>query len=211
MQRIELLDGGLQSEVFAFRLAELETRTRDTLNFAYYTNKEVVRTPFTIFRDPDRTIVIEPGTYDFDEQEFAISSAGQREFSGGITYRTGDFFNGERNNIRGEFTWNQSRNFTMSLSHDWNDISLPQGDFITRLSSLTSQVAFSSTLYWVSLIQYDNLSEEVGINTRLQWIPRAGQEGFIVLNYNLQDLDRDNTFHTAFSDLSIKFRYTFRF
>jgi len=211
MQRIELLDGGLQSEVFAFRLAELETRSRDTFNLAYYTNKEVVRAPFTIFRDPDRQVVIEPGTYDFDEQAFAFQSAGQRTFSGGVTYRTGDFYNGKRVNVSGQFSWNQSRYFTLSLNHDWNDIELPQGDFITRLSSLSTQVAFSSTLYWVSLIQYDNISEEVGINTRLQWIPRAGQEGFIVLNYNLQDLDRDNTFHTAFSDLSLKFRYTFRF
>ena len=79
----------------------------------------------------------------------------------------------------------------MSLNYDWNDIRLPQGDFITRLTSLSTQVAFSSTLYWISLLQYDNLSEEVGINTRLQWIPRAGQEGFIVFNYNLQDKDKD--------------------
>ena len=59
---------------------------------------------------------------------------------------------------------------------------LPQGDFITRLTSLSTQVAFSSTLYWVSLVQCDNLSEEVGVNTRLQWVPRAGQEGFMVVN-----------------------------
>jgi hypothetical protein len=60
-------------------------------------------------------------------------------------------------------------------------------------------------------VQYDNLSEEVGVNTRLQWVPRAGQEGFIVLNYNLQDKDKDNSFHSANSDLSVKFKYTFRF
>ncbi|MDO8271654.1 MAG: hypothetical protein Q7U82_06990, partial [Gammaproteobacteria bacterium] len=61
------------------------------------------------------------------------------------------------------------------------------------------------------LFQYDNLSEELGINTRLQWIPRAGQEGFIVLNYNLQDKDKNNSFESAVSDLSVKFKYTLRF
>jgi hypothetical protein len=99
----------------------------------------------------------------------------------------------------------------MSVNYDWNDISLPQGEFITRLTSVSTQVAFSSTLYWISLLQYDNLSEEVGINTRLQWIPKAGQEGFIVFNYNLQDKDKDNRFRSAYSDLSVKFRYTIRF
>jgi hypothetical protein len=60
-------------------------------------------------------------------------------------------------------------------------------------------------------VQYDNLSEEVGVNTRIQWIPRAGQEGFIVLNYNMQDKDKNDRFESAFSDLSLKFKYTFRF
>jgi len=211
MQRIELLDGGLQSEVFAFRLLELETTSRDSMNLAYYTNKEVVRRPFAIYREPGREIVIEPGSYDFDEQEIGFETAGQRDFSGSFKYRMGDFYNGERTNYNTSFSWNQSRFFRMTASYDWNDINLPQGDFILRLSSVNTQVAFSSTLYWITLAQYDNISEELGINTRLQWIPRAGQEAFIVLNYNMQDLDRDNTFNTAFSDISIKFRYTFRF
>jgi len=211
MQRIELLDGGLQSEVFAFRLLELETTSRDSMNLSYVTNEEVVRSPFTIYREPGKEVVVQPGSYRFNEQEIGFQTAGQREFSGGLRYRTGDFFNGERVNIGTDFSWNQSRYFRMTVSYDWNDIDLPQGDFITRLASVNTQVAFSPTLYWITLAQYDNISEELGINTRLQWIPRAGQEGFIVLNYNMEDRDRDNSFHTAFADLSIKFRYTFRF
>jgi len=211
MQRIELIDGGLQSEVYAFRLAELETTTRDRISVSYFTNKEVVRAAFPIFRQPGNEVFIQPGSYDFNEHEIRVVSGGQREFSMGFTYRAGDFYNGERVNMSSGITWAQSRYFQLSVNYDWNDIDLPQGDFITRLSSVTSEVAFSSTLYWISLIQYDNISEEIGINTRLQWIPRAGQEGFIVLNYGLQDWDQDNTFNTAFNDLSIKFRYTFRF
>jgi hypothetical protein len=219
MQRIEPLDGGLQSEVFAFRLLELETTTRDSFNLAYYTNKEVVRSPFRIYCSPSTEsrcqagteVIIQNGTYEFDEQEVGLETAGQREFSGSFNYRRGDFYNGERVNYRTSFSWNQSRYFRMTASYDWNDIELPQGDFILRLSSIDTQVAFSSTLYWITLAQYDNISEELGVNTRLQWIPRAGQEAFIVLNYNMQDVDRDNTFDTAFSDISIKFRYTFRF
>lgn len=211
MQRIDVLDGDLQSEVFAWRLFELRSNSRDTFSLAYYQNTENVLAPFTIYRDPQRQVVIQPGNYEFDEQEVSFGTGGQREFSGSFTYRRGDFYNGERVNVGTEFSWNQSRYFRMSLRHDWNDIELPQGNFITRLSSVNTQVAFSSTLYWINLIQYDNLSEEIGINTRLQWIPKAGQEGFIVLNYNVQDQDRNNRFEAAYSDLSVKFRYTFRF
>lgn len=210
-QRIEVIDGGLQSQVMAYRLLELQTHSRDSLNVAVNSNKEVVVRPFTLYSSPDRQVAITPGNYSFNEQQVSLSTGGQRTLVGRATYLKGDFYNGNRDNINASVTWNQSRFFVMSASYDWNDISLPQGDFITRLLSLSTQVAFSSSMYWISLVQYDNLSEEVGINTRLQWIPRAGQEGFIVLNYNLQDLDKDNRFHMASSDLSVKLKYTLRF
>ncbi len=210
-QRIEVIDGGLQSETIALRLLELQSDSNERFSLGYNVNKEVVQLPFTIYSDADRQVVIQPGSYEFDEQQFSVSTGGQRQFSGSFSYLSGDFYNGERTNLNGSLSWNQSRYFAMGLSYDWNDIELPQGDFITRLSTLSTQVAFSSTLYWINLLQYDNISEEIGINTRLQWIPRAGQEGFIVLNYNVQDKDRNNHFEAAYSDLSMKFRYTFRF
>jgi len=210
-QKVNVIGGGLQSQVLAFRLLELDTNSRDRLSFGYQTNKEVVRNAFAVYNAPDRRVLIQPGSYSFNESTVAFNTAGQREFSGRLSMTQGDFYNGKRKNLNGSLSWTQSRYFVMSMSYDWNDIALPQGDFITRLTSLSTQVAFSSTLYWVSLVQYDNLSEEVGVNTRLQWIPRAGQEGFIVLNYNLQDKDKDNSFHSATSDLSVKFKYTFRF
>lgn len=210
-QRVDLIDGGLQSQTIAYHVLDLQTTKSDAISLNYNTNKEVVRRPFTIYSEPGKTVTIQPGSYAFNEQEISLRTAGQREFSGRFSYLQGDFYNGQRTNMAGSFTWNQSRNLVMSLSYDWNDISLPQGDFITRLSTFSTQVAFSSTLYWINLIQYDNLSEDLGINTRLQWIPRAGQEGFIVLNYNLQDKDKDNSFESSYSDLSVKFRYTIRF
>src|SRR5690606_42098985 len=118
---------------------------------------------------------------------------------------------GERTDVSGTLSCLPWRNYVVSLRYDSNAVDLPIGGVFARLSTVATQVAFSSTLFWVSLLQSDNLSEEVGINTRLQWIPRAGQEGFIVLNYNLEDRDQNNSFHSATSDLSVKFKYTFRF
>ena len=66
--------------------------------------------------------------------------------------------------------------------------------------------------YWIILnIENDNVSEVLGVNTRLHWIPRAGQESLIVLNHSLQDRDKDNSFRSELADLSLKLSYTFRF
>jgi len=210
-QRIEDIDRGLQSQALVFRLLEVATNSRDGFDLSYTKNQEVVDQAFAIYSDPSRQVLIQPGNYQFDEHKVGFTTGGQRRFSGRFNYSWGEFYNGDRTNVGGSLSWIQSRNFVMSVNYDWNDISLPQGDFITRLTSVSTQVAFSSTLYWISLLQYDNLSEEVGVNTRLQWIPKAGQEGFIVFNYNLQDKDKDNRFRSAYSDLSVKFRYTIRF
>ncbi len=48
-------------------------------------------------------------------------------------------------------------------------------------------------------------------NSRLHWIPKAGREAFIVLNHNLEDLNRNDSFHSSLADLSLKLSYTFRF
>ncbi len=210
-ERIETIGGGLQSEAMEFRLLELEANTRDGGWLAHQRNHEVVTAPFTLYSEPGRQVVMPPGDYEFSDTSIAFNTANQRRYSGGLRLTSGEFYDGEHNNINVGFRWNQSRYFLLNLNYDWNDIRLPQGDFTTRLVSLNTQVAFSSQLFWVSLLQYDNVSEELGINTRLQWVPRAGQEGFIVLNYNLQDKDKDNRFHSAAADISIKFKYTLRY
>lgn len=211
MQRIEEIGGGLQSEAVEVRILNLQTAQRDGFNFRYRRNREVVGNPFTVYREPDRTVAIGGGDYTFDELTFFAGTGDQREFSFRGGYTWGDFYDGDKQEIGMNFGWNQSRFFRMGINFNWTDISLPQGDFTVRLASVNTQVAFSSTLFWVSLLQYDNISEEIGINTRLQWIPKAGQEGFIVLNYGLEDRDKDNTFHSATADLSVKFKYTLRY
>ena len=209
--RGEIISGGLQSQVLKFRFLEMETNSRDSMDLGHTRYKEVVLAPFTIYSEPSRTVVIPAGNYSYKTYDFSLGTGNQREFSASLRSEFGDFYDGDQTGIFTSFNWNQSRYFAMALNYDWTDISLPQGDFTARLTSLNTQVAFTTNLYWISLLQYDNISENMGLNTRIQWIPEAGQEALIVLNYNMQDRDKDNTFHSALSDLSVRFRYTFRY
>ncbi|HEX5048189.1 MAG TPA: hypothetical protein VFX89_13805, partial [Gammaproteobacteria bacterium] len=80
-----------------------------------------------------------------------------------------------------------------------------------RILTTGFDIVFSSRLSWTNLIQYDNVSEIMGVNLRLNWIPEAGKEFFLVINHNLEDFDRDNTFRSAAADIVAKLSYTFRF
>jgi hypothetical protein len=214
-QRVELIGRGLQSEVLDARIVSFSNQAGDSIRLLYTDSKEVLREPFTIW-DPDpssgeQAVTLPVGVYSYGAPAIFFQSEGSRKLSGRFTYRTGEFFSGERDNIEAQMTWFPTEHFRAFVSYSYNDIELPEGAFTLRLARLGLDVIFSKTLSWVNLIQYDNGSETVGINSRLHWIPQAGREAFVVLNHNLQDIDRNDSFHSSVADLSLKFSYTFRF
>lgn len=211
VQRIELLDSelnsGLQSQVTTFRPLVIETGSGEEVGFNYIRSKEVLYEDFEI----SDGIVLLPGEYSFDEYKISVETGGHRAVSGTVRFATGDFFNGERLNVEGEIVWRPSPHFALSGEYEYFDVDLPQGDFITRLVQLRADIVFSSMLSWSNLVQYDNESEVVGINSRLQWIPETGRETYFVVNHALQDFDRNNRFRSQIADVVLKAGYTFRF
>ena len=167
--------------------------------------------PFVIWQKGHNQIIVPPGAYSFNEAEISIASGNSRNVWANFSYRSGNFFNGKRERLGAGIGWRPSNHFLFTLSYDANDVELPGGNFITRLAQLRTEVIFSATFSWSTLIQYDNATETMGLNTRLHWIPEAGREAFIVLNHNLQDVDLNNRFESTLADLAIKFNYTFRF
>ena len=206
-QQVYLLEGGQQSKIIKVRLFEAEGRRNDEFGVNYTSNSEVLNRPFEI----SPGVVIPTGLYEFGQYGFDVRTAGQRlvMVNGGI--RTGEFFEGDIFNIRAQVSWNPSRHFRASAGYNYNEIDLPQGEFEIRLVRLRMDLIFSSKWSWVNLVQYDNVSETAGLNSRIEWIPAPGREGYIVLNHNTGDPDRDDRFDPISSDLSVKFSYTFRF
>ncbi len=206
--RIEYSDNGdVQSEVIEFQALTVELNSQDSFNVGYTQSREGLRSPFTI----SPGVTIPPGEYSFDQVNLGVRTGQQRAVGGGFFINNGEFYDGERFGVGMFVGWRPSRHFRTNFNYQFNDIDLPQGSFVTRVVRVSLEAVFSSKLAWINLIQYDNVSETVGVNSRLHWIPQAGREAFLVLNHNLQDLDRDDDFHSSFSELTLKYGYTFRF
>ncbi len=205
-------DGTLNNENLGIRLTSF-TNTNDSYWTRYIYYKEVLHQPFTIYRasDGSRTITIPAGEYSWDEGFIGMSFGGQRRLSGSLMMFAGEYYDGSHFQKNGNITWRPNRNFSLAFTFNENAIKLPDGNFTVRLYGINSQYAFSSTLSWSNLVQYDNVSENLGLNSRLHWIPRAGQQAFLVLNWGLQDRDKDNYFDSTVADLSLKLNYTYRF
>jgi hypothetical protein len=212
--RVSNLETGQEeSKILALRVTA-QNNTQDNLFMRAVVNREVLDAPFTIYTapdDPSFRVVIPARDYTFTDYRVGIDSGDQRKVSLRVTRTFGEYYDGRHQNSGAEVTWRPSPKFRFGVSYDAHEIDLPGGEFIVRQSTLRAELVFSSTLSWVNLVQYDNVSESLGVNSRLHWIPQAGREGFIVLNRNLADRDRDDRFTPVTADAAVKFNYTWRF
>jgi hypothetical protein len=211
VDNVDYLDAGsTQTHALMFRPMVLRNDEGDELMVAYQDLTEGVAHPFEI----SPGIVIQEGLYAIESWGVQLSTATHRKLvvrARLVDYGDGRFYGGNRDDSFLELVWKPSPHFGTSVSYEYSDVDLPQGSFVTRLVRAGIDFVFSSRLSWVNLIQYDNVTETAGINMRLHFIPQPGRDLFFVVNHNVEDLDRDNDFHSASSDVTAKVSYTFRF
>lgn len=206
-QRIETIQGDLQSQIVTLRPIEVSTASNDGFSINYIFNDEVVDEPFEI----SEGVTIPVGAYDFDQYCASFQATEYRPLSGGVYYCGGDFFGGEQDSAGVSLNWRPNAHLQIAAGYDFNDIKLPEGAFVTRLMSLRADIAFTSTWYWENIAQYDNVSYSLGVNSILRWVPRAGREMVLVLNREYIDFRRQQHFSRVSDDITFKFSYTFRF
>ncbi len=210
-ERIAGIGGPLQTQVITLKPLEFESRARDIFRSYIASTEEHLFAPFTIYQDVRRRVTLPAGSYKATDWGFDLETGIQRKVAGHVTYRQGDFYDGKRLTLGGDLLWRPSRFIGLKVAYTFNDIELPVGDFSTRILAATAEVNFSSRLSWITLMQYDNVSELGGMQSRLQWVPKAGQKYFLVLNHGVQDFDKDGHFDPVSTELAARAGYTWRF
>jgi len=206
-QRIDSLEGDLQTQAITFRVIEMVSQNSDSIGMHYSLYDEFIEFPFEI----SDGIVIPVGEYAFDQYCVNIGTGQHRKLYADAYYCDGEFFDGTIVSPGIELVWRPSRHFALGLGYHVSDIELLQGEFTTRLSSLRANVAFTNTWSWENLVQYDNVSNTLGLNSILRWMPRAGREVLLVVDREFADYTQDRTFTSVTGDVTFKFSYTFRF
>ncbi len=96
----------------------------------------------------------------------------------------GEFWNGDWFQYGGGVTWKTGPYLELTGSFDRREIDLPveNGEFDTTIYGLDILGALSRKLFANALIQYDNVSETMQANIRIDWIHTPGSDLFLVLN-----------------------------
>ncbi len=201
--------GEMQSENWFWRMMNFNTHRGDRVGFGGFRNREGLRQDFSIRPG----VIIPAGDYTFSGFNMEASLSNQLEFSPSVNFSIGDYFNGERMQINAGFDWQPNEHINLGFNYNHQDIELPVqgGEFDVRLVSANANYAFNSKLSWINLIQYDNFSDVVGINSRLRWNPQAGEDLYLVVNYNFDSEGVFAGLNSNNAEIVLKYTKTFRF
>ena len=143
-------------------------------------NFERLEVPFHIRDD----VTIAPGDYTSTTGSLNYRPNWSRPLAGSLALSYGGFFGGTRTTIGGGPTVKFSKHLEVRLTVNHNIISLPveNGDFTTTILGANILTAVNRKIFAEALIQYDNDSNKLQANLRINWIHTPGSDLFVVFN-----------------------------
>ncbi len=204
------LGGTTQSWSVFTAPVNVEMQSGDGFELNWQPQFERLDTPFEIAQG----VVIPPGSYRFDRFRVEVETSLHRPWQIAAQVWFGTFYTGRMDE------WIPSLAYTtpgghlqLKLSADLAFGDLPEGSFAERLWQLNVVYAFTPDLLLSAYTQYDNDSNNLGINTRLRWTIRPGTDFYVVWNHGWlhpEGEERWSVFKPLSDQAVVKLRYTWR-
>ncbi len=210
MERWEFLDGGdIQSQEISLHPFVLENKFGDEGRIIVREYKETLLPG----EQPLGRLGIEtpPGEYNSSRNAIFFESSEHRKFSFELRVEHGDYYQGKRSSYDIEVRWRPSKHFFSELALDLKDYDFDDVRVITRQLSWKTEIAFNSKLSLVNVAQFDNLSNKLGINSRLRYNMSAGQDLYFVIDHLAEKLPDEHRFDSVETTGVVKFSYTLRY
>jgi len=154
-------------------------------------------------------VVIPLGTHDFVRYGMSFETSNKRPVSADLEFGTGTFYDGHRNDYELELDWRANRYAIFGAEYRLNDVSLAGGDFDVNIVRAKADLHFSPRASWSNFVQWDDVSDDLGLNSRLRFIFQPGSDLFVVLNQGWNTYG--DRFAPVSTDLRFKVSYTLRF
>lgn len=200
------LDNEVESMEWEVIEFQLETPIGDEWFLFPQISREVLFENFEI----SDGVVLAPGDYRFNDLVLGMETSTSRPVSFELSGRLGEFWDGDRWGVEGEVEWRQSKYFGVETGAEFDSIDLPAGEFEVLVGFAGFRVTPTPRFSWNVLAQWDNVSDELGINSRVRWILAPGKDAYFVVNRGYDVLD-DRSFRSLGTETIAKLGWTFRF
>ena len=105
-----------------------------------------------------------------------------RMLSGRVNFRTGGFWDGEKDSYQLRFDFKPGYRFSAQVTWSYDDVTLPSGDFTTNLVATRWRYSFSTDMFLNALIQYNSAEKEISSNIRFNITYKPLSDLFLVYN-----------------------------
>ena len=156
-------------------------------------------------------VVLPPGEYRFTRWRHFLSTASKRKLQGNIAWTFGRYWSGHADMVTTGLTVKMPPRFTATFSTNQTFARLPEGRFTARI--LSTQVSYTASpfLSLSNLLQYDNLSRNLGWQSRVRWTLQPGNDMFFVFSQGwIRDERGEYRFRVEDGKVSAKLQYTLR-
>ena len=199
------LDNTLETRSLDLQLFGLAFDSGDEINVSTEETLERIDGPFEITDD----VIIPVGIYTSQTWSLAADTAGHRRVSGGVELRRGGFWSGDQTRYAFDVTVRPGAAVQLRTEWEHVDVDLPEGAFSTDLVRIDSDWPATPRFSLTSTVQYDTVSERLGLFGRLRWTLRPGSDLYVVYTHNwLYEAGRALTESRS---LTTKVNYTHRF
>ena len=194
--------GRIESRKLLLAPIGMRTTGDDRFRLAFVNDVEQLFEPFEIRPG----IVIPAGLYKFDSIFLRGFSNQGRRLAWRGNVNVGEFFGGDRRSYMLSSFVRLSRHLLTEFQWNYNDVTLPQGDFTATIYTVRLDAALSPDLRLNTLAQYNDAAQLAGVNVRFNWIYKPGANLFVVYNHNW-DAPTFSARETARRELIVKFNY----
>ena len=156
----------------------VEWRNGYRLSTAWNVTKEGVLQRFEIYPGIDVPI----DTYSHSEGQFRFNTNRGAPVSFEFRAVTGGFFGGRRRRVGPEVSVRLGETFNAQLAWDRNDITLPNGPFVTNLVRTRVNYSFTTRMFVQTLVQYNDRDQLWSSNVRFGLLSAANTGLFVVYN-----------------------------
>jgi hypothetical protein len=204
-----VLDESNTVQDFEVRLQPLgvEIHNGDEASLSVERGFERVDRDFTIFRD---RITVPAGDYWRTRVGLDLESSPGRRVASDLRFSTGDFFFGTSHEASADVNWRPAALLTLGGEYEWRQIRLAGERFDAQVVEGRLDFDFSVDLTLRNLVQYDNESRELGVQSRLRWTLEPGSDVFVVVGGGWQRGD-DGVLRPDEQEITVKALHTFRF
>lgn len=196
-----------ESIEFIYQPIEIVLESGDAIEFQTGFYSERLTEDFDIQRNGK--YIISTGTYKHPFFRTEINSASYRLISTEFSFLREGYWNGTRTEYSGRVTVRPFIGVNITANWSREDIDLDSGSFYADVYRFRGNIDLTPFTSYTSIIQYDNLSQLMGLYQRFHWIITPGTNLYLVYTWNWQELN--NRFTPLETSGSIKLSYTHRF